>query len=578
MVNKEMIDATSSRSQAGLQRAKAACLTCRQQKRKCDGRQPCQLCSKNHSLCQYAVAVRKSGAAHLTSTSAAVERESDQRSGTSNEPNVGINRTKPALVDLLAITSRQNAVSGMTFVETFGLNLDANDTPRIRSFAWNLGLRRAHESIEKGTLEQLLDWPSYQHLSSVYAREVGCVYSFVDMKVLDDRARQRFLTRSETHDPMLDANICLLCALGCLFSRASEALERSLYQNAKTIIDDICERIEPSDELVMACTLKTIYLRTVHSPYAAWVSSATALHYAEATGLHKLPLGMRSDLCDLASLFWIARLLNRWISFEYGKSHFELRLMTSPVNVSVLQVHSESLLRLFVLSDCLDPDQGVSCESLQQVLVELRDFGSSNHAVLLSRCVLALAVYRRLRLENIAISQTQSRTILAIGEEGLHTVEQILSENKSPWWHVSNLPFQFLCLALMLDTHESLSGLPRIMTIIESVHGVFGTDTTREAVEYSRKLIHVVASQKSRQAIQLQSMLPLHMQSKHEIEMRHPQESGCGQSNEQQHTTVLDIIEIGDEVFDDTLNEVNQYIEWDLFMNAAVPRLHPGSF
>jgi hypothetical protein len=71
---------------------------------------------------------------------------------------------------------------------------------------------------------------------------------------------------------------------------------------------------------------------------------------------------------------------------------------------------------------------------------------------------------------------------------------------QQPWWHVANIPLQFVCVLLAMDTRESLSRVGEAMSVLRAVAQHFDTWKMRKAVDTAELLIQMYRKNKEENA------------------------------------------------------------------------------
>ncbi|KAL4870686.1 hypothetical protein BDV12DRAFT_195163 [Aspergillus spectabilis] len=279
---------------------------------------------------------------------------------------------------------------------------------------------------------------------------------------------------------------------------------------AKEILETKSTIANPTHDDTEGWVLRTLYLRCNSTPHAAWVASCTTMHIIEAVGLHQESPGVSLVYSDTATtspntarrrrLFWIAKLLNTWISFEYGRSAVVLRGESCqyPTRVAGMDATAD-LLSIFQISEDLDPDQALETKDLEALLQRLASYNFDCDAVVLSQTVLAFTIYRRLRLSSPSLTPATIDQVIALGRRGLEACSKCIAEN-CPWWHVTYVPFQFTCVLLAMDTREALTHVRDSLGTLKKAAGFFGTAKPCRAFETAELLVRLSQRQKEQDA------------------------------------------------------------------------------
>lgn len=240
------------------------------------------------------------------------------------------------------------------------------------------------------------------------------------------------------------------------------------------------------------------------------------MHIMEAIGAHQDPELASLVYSDTANvgfheeiqrrLFWVAMVLNSWISYEYGRSRVSPRGVSCKLPLPRKDDYTTDLISLYEISELLDPDCDNKAVDFEEALARVEGLTLSHDALILSQSNLALTIYRRLRISSVNISNDVLARIMQFGNQGLHAAVR-LAEECHPWWHVANLPFQFICILLAIDTRESLSYIGPAVSSFRTITRHFNTPTIHTALETIESLVGLFQSKKERDSIILRDSL-----------------------------------------------------------------------
>lgn len=471
----------------GRQRTKKACETCKLRKRKCDGREPCSSCVCYEYHCSYGPNASKR---------ASNAPDSDLRADT-------IKRSESGMFNQM----HMEANSGIAFPHVLGMGFNPNDAPRVHGFSWNLGLRNepSHQYANMATLVTADDMNT---LANVYFEKIHPLYAFLDPEVV----RRKIVNRWQNPDIVdsYDTVLCTVAALGSLYrGDAGHRHELELVQSARKMLETTSAMHKPLLHHAAAWLLQTIYLRSSSSPHASWMTSCMTMHIMEATGSHQDPSLMSVIYTDTADtsvneesqrrLFWVATMLNAWISYEYGRSRVIIQGVSCKPPSSREGDFTADLIQLYQISQLLDPGKANTAPELEDSLARVEGLRLSHDALVLSQSNLALTIYRRLRLASSNIPNESLERIIRLGSLGIEAaVAQ--SREHCPWWHVANVPFQFVCILLAIDTGESLSHVGHAMRSLTIICQNFNTPTMQKAKETAELLVRLSQRKKKRDA------------------------------------------------------------------------------
>jgi Fungal Zn(2)-Cys(6) binuclear cluster domain/Fungal specific transcription factor domain len=536
------------------QRTRLACTACKLRKRKCDGRNPCASCNRYDYDCYYdqpsrprkaaAVLLRQRQSQNLNVNVPSTPQQefpadSYHEAIHSNPTNKNTNDSD---VQTQSASSERNmeANSGVVFPRTLDLRLNSGENTQKRDCpGWNLGIRHCSRRSEKN-ITWILSHNAWSELCHFYADKVQPIYGFLDLQSVYAIAQRRWEDPNATNE--YDAVLCGVAALGSMFSpQATWEQERQFVECSKEILESSGTLANPSLDDATGWLLRTLYLRCSSSPHASWIASCTALHIIEAIGIHQESSTGAVSLvyADTAAptstdasqneteikrrIFWIAKILNTWISFEYGRSRVIIHRESCPVPKSqgLDGDCTSALISLFQISDNLDPSKEMPTNGLEKCLEQLEHYDFGHSALILSQSVLAFTIYRRLQLLGLSVSKTVVDRVIGLGRLGLEASRNCINAN-CPWWHVNNVPFQFTCVLLAIDTPDSLLYIRDSMAILKKTANHFGTPKAYQALETIKRLVRLSQMRKQQDAVVLDSYL-LEQEEQEPPEFRHLQ-------------------------------------------------------
>ena len=204
--------------------------------------------------------------------------------------------------------------------------------------------------------------------------------------------------------------------------------------------------------------------------------------------------------------FWIARMLNTWVSFEYGRARVALRGITCQLPTPMEGDFSTDFINLYSLSCALDPERINQTGQWEDFLKQLESYKVPHDGIELSKANLGLCGYRRIRLANPTLSTETMNHIINMGLKGLDAARRMAALGM-PWWHVANVPFQVICIFLAMDVRESLAHIATAMRTLEEVVERFNTVAMKEALKTARFLVRLSKKRKDEDADVLRQSL-----------------------------------------------------------------------
>lgn len=471
----ELFSPTVMSADSTSQRSKKACISCRQRKRKCDGELPCGYCETNDHDCEYEQKRKK------------VKRNGHKRSLPQEEAAI-FNENDEGSSALRLIEANSPAV----FVRQLGLRINPASAPRLSCYAWNLGLNREiMASPESACITDILSLDQMHEYASEFFLHVAPVYNILDRTYVDDAISKRWNNQSrDTRDSML----CGVAALGSLYGGKLGIIESRLVQSTRNALEQSSLLPCPEIDHVLGWLLRVIYLRATSTPQATWMACCTLMHMVETTRLHLEPsknsiLAQSGSPCppDLRRrIYWIAQLFNTWVSADCGKSQVELRGASTEYPK---EIWTKDQTQLFYMSCRLGRQFDFEPEELESQIADLCVLSPSQPMLQLLKCNIALCFFRRARALGRPISEASRGKILNLAKNTLSVVSNLV-DLASPWWHIINLPFQIVCVCLVIDTDHSLCLLTESLEVLRKVTTQYDTGMTRESYDIACFLVN----------------------------------------------------------------------------------------
>ncbi|CAI2034004.1 hypothetical protein SEUBUCD646_0H04010 [Saccharomyces eubayanus] len=497
------------------QRVRKACVPCRERKRKCNGKSPCEMCVAYGYVCHY---TEDDGLLAPSRMNQVEEMPRD----TGNTPYVPLNiiRNGTHSTDTQNLTNR-NIIdrtksrytiqhSAVAFPRSLGLELRSTNPPRLHCFAWHCGIRPEEKPNFHVPLSDLVTKEEYYRISKVYFSVVHPIFDIVDPEQLGKNVEAYWNGDAETSE--YGAVIAGVIALGSFFMGSlGHPRETDIIRYAKGILDDPTFSRIPSVEQISAWVLRTIYLRATARPHVAWLASCLTIHLSEAIGLHheidredlaltnNVSLKRTTEVSEhTRRLFWSAWSINIILSYDYGRSSVVLnRITCKPVK----ETDGNYTLYLVALAQLI-PQESVNANVAQllQALAAVHESPDAHPFLSLTKADICLSFYRRLRLLNHILDKSVVSQIIDIGNTALAAAFALVKIDQA-WWNVLSTSFQYVCVLLAIDTPESLSHVAAAMRTLDNITQVLGTHIAFEA-QKTAKLLLEDSVKKKRQEIQ----------------------------------------------------------------------------
>lgn len=483
-------------------RAKQACEPCRLRKRRCDGQNPCNMCHQFEYKCYFEKHPRKRSKlvqhdAEAHSQPEPLKRSSSDLAVKPEPPK----EDRPSLEDTTKLKSME-ANSGIAFTRLLGLRLDPSSGPKLFTFGWNLG-SCSYSVPQIPPITSYLAAQQMFILARLYFDHVHPLYGFLDEDWVIEQLSLRW--SSPNACTITDHMLANIAAVGTLFSDGSlNVVLPQLVNISNLALVETSIKQPPSLVDVQSWVLRCLYLRATDSPHAVWMATCSTMHLIESVGIHQessntaLHPPADEHLYDpelRRRTFWIARMLNTWVSFEYGRTRVALRGINCQLPTPSDGDYTTDFINLYSLSCFLEPERSSQAAQWEDFLRQLDEYKARHDGIMLSKANLTLCGYRRMRLASPNPSIETMNRIISIGLSGLESARRMAKDNK-PWWHVANVPFQVICVFLAMDTRESLVHISEAMRTLEYVVGHFNTVAMQEALKTARFLVRLSKKRK----------------------------------------------------------------------------------
>lgn len=416
-------------------------------------------------------------------------------------------------VEDVSKTRSMEANSGIAFTRLLGLRLDASSGPKLFTFGWNLG-SSTYAPPPARQITEILEHDQMYVLAKLYFTNVHPLYGILDQVWALEQISRRWTRPDAVTIP--DHLLAGIASTGSLFTGDLGGLVPRLVDLAKTALEGSSMMVPATLVDVQSWVLRCIFLRATDHPHAVWMATCTVMHLAESVGIHQevsskaLHPAANDHLLDpelRRRTFWVARMLNTWVSFEYGRTRVAIRSITSLLPTPKDGDFTADYINLYSLSCCLDPERlSDSPGQWEEFLRQLEAYEVHHDGIELSKANLALCGYRRLRLSNPSLSTEVLNRIINISLKGLEAALRMAAKGM-PWWHVANVPFQVICVFLAMDVRESLSHIGTAMRTLEQVVEKFHTAAMKEALKTARFLVRLSKKRKDEDSAVLEQSL-----------------------------------------------------------------------
>ncbi|QIW98850.1 hypothetical protein AMS68_004368 [Peltaster fructicola] len=484
-------------------RQRIACDSCRERKRKCDGKKPCNQCERFEYDCFYRTTPR-SRRARTTAAESLVES-----TGSPSAAFLSTSQSKQSVPSPArgpdgrtphdghfgddGILQAIEGNSGAAFARSLIRTLDPHDVPTMRMLAWNIFLgSRQVNTAQAETLQEIVSEEAMRQLAQVYLSKIQPCYGFTDSLALHAMIDSVW-NASDTTNAQI-AVLCGIAALACLFAGDQDLeVEVKLVSLAKRLLDPALAE-PPSSQSATAWLLRAVYLRLTARPEEAWLASCTTMHVIDAAGLanpaRKNVNGPAQDAHWQRRVLDVAQHLNIWMSYDLGRCRVVLRDIDTTPTASRPGEYTAELLELLPYSQDLDPANDMNGRKLTAALEAVLNRVHTEPPSVMAQCNLMLCIYRRLHAARTEIAGVILAPVIDLLRRGITAVHSAITIGM-PWHHVANIPFQTVCTLLAIDTPESLLLLGDALACVRRVNDVYCTAATQEAATTATSLLQL---------------------------------------------------------------------------------------
>lgn len=340
--------------------------------------------------------------------------------------------------------------------------------------------------------------------------------SFLDLNILTARCEKHWVG----HDQGLpfEALIGGVIGLASVLDNAiSIRQETDIIQHAANILSDPVILSEPSVEVLAAIALRGLYLRATATPHVTWLLSCSAMHMAEALGLHKdydSNAGKHRNMTNpwdydaISCMFWIICAGNRILSHELGRSPAVLHGVTRKFPFSPSDTSGAAILcRL----SCLLPmkeateDSGDDQDRFKQSLDVIAKTVGNHPFLKLIAADVCFCLYRRICVCSHRITKEECQQVVLIGRAAIKASNQLLHTGR-PWWNMLGTLFQFCCVLISMDSLDSLADLQYAVKTINRVQDRYPGEKIGQALSTLRALVTASKQRKQTQIAYLSAV------------------------------------------------------------------------
>ncbi|KAL4926700.1 putative C6 transcription factor [Aspergillus undulatus] len=531
-------------------RARKACIPCHQRKRKCDTLYPCCMCATYGYNCRYAddntdtmggsvpipppaKRASRDGGSHLTSR-APTERSPSSRShmergrrdgdgsSTKSSTVVGARGASPGIFDEQKFRY-SGASAAMAFPHVLGVALGSDSPPRMRSFAYNFGIRPEEASNAHCFLGNVISEEDLGFYSGAFFSVLGPIGDVMDPRIYAQRCRDYYHVHSSGNNAVAFAAVAAgVAALGSFLSPTRHPRESDLVQYAKAILDDPASMRWHGIDHIVAWGMRVFYLRATTRPSNAWIASCTQMHLCEAIGLHREENIVKiasltgvavagHDADRLRRIFWISWAGHNMLSYEYDRSPVVFRNVTCQSIVSMPGSVADQFVQLIQIIPSpdspfqLELQPATPSEELFHRLKVLDKVRLIHPFLVVTKADIAFCFYRRLYQLKIRVPDDIINLVIGSGNAAVEAAQEQASQGRF-FWNVIGSVFQYTCILLAIDTPAASAHIDAAFKGLESLVRAADTGLTREALSMARHLLSLSMAKKRKDLARLEAV------------------------------------------------------------------------
>ncbi|KAM3502231.1 hypothetical protein MY10362_005004 [Beauveria mimosiformis] len=422
---------------------------------------------------------------------------------------------------------------------------------RLHSYAWNLGIRPERRGTPPpSSLADYLTLAECQTLCAVYFSAVHPLFAFLHPETFTRRlargwsgggggaavgaagatvgaaAAAAAATTLDTGQPNFAAVVALVAVLGSVFSPMPHAREQDIKRHGLAILDrGLSTPVAPVDmDTVAGWILRALYMRLTTRPAISAMATHAAMHMAEMIGLHREmqdPASSSSSSSVAAAstststskvstsssfsdeelekrrrCFCVARFLNLLLTTEYGLSAVSPRHATCLAPARVPGAHIDAL---YLMSNVLHEAEaaaaatraGLDSDEFADLFLRLRDMPRDDDLVALFAADVCLCLLRRFSASSLSASKPSPRIVgasVAVLRRALDAIAALLAAGRT-WWNMLSVPFQGVCVCVLVDGMGLLELLPSAMELLRAMADRFESHMAREALATAQQVI-----------------------------------------------------------------------------------------
>lgn len=393
-----------------------------------------------------------------------------------------------------------SAYSAIAWPKALGASLDMPEPPRLQSYAWNPGNRAEPKVVPQDNLTNIITLDEMKRYSDVFFNEVNPTFGLVNRGIFTRKSNELWVLHKRGTD--FESVTCGIVALGSYFSPVPLPAEAQVVEHGRLLLDLTVAHAPGwlAFNHIQAWILRALYLRSTTRPHLAWMASNTAVHLAEALGMHReltesqmkhaVPqlMSSASEIDMRRKIFWIAVAVNQFLAAEYGRTRTPIELVSCHLPISK---PGEIFLQTLAILQSVPKTQNLLGRGpeLLETLQSAMALPVKSPFQGLLRADACFCTFRMLRSTNVSLSAAQIESLLEVIRVGLDG-STFLVTMRQPWWNILYTPFHSVCVLLSLGTSESLAMIPAALETLKNVSTTYDSHLSREAIRTAFQLLH----------------------------------------------------------------------------------------
>lgn len=416
-------------------------------------------------------------------------------------------------------SSYTGASAAMAFPHILGVDLGSDNPPKMRSFAFNFGIRPEEASNSHQLLGRLISEEELSFYSDVYFAALAPIGDMLDPEIYAQRCQDLYLGSGTDAFGAVAAGVA---SLGSFLSPNRHPREPDLLQYAKAILDDPGSMRLVSIDHIIAWAMRVLYLRATTRPSNAWIASCTQMHLFETIGLYdetnikKLSsrpgaAAMGHDADRLRRIFWFSWSGHNMLSYEQDYLAVSFRDVTCQALSPKPGIFTDQFVKMIQIIPApgspfhLDHQPPGSSAELLERLKVLNGLDFTHPFLVVTKADIAFCFYRRIYQLKNGMPEEFINLVIDSGNAAVRASRQLATQGRL-FWNVIGSVFQYACILLAIDTSVASAHIGTAFKGLENLVQVANTALTREALSIARHLLSLSMKKKRKQVAQMEAV------------------------------------------------------------------------